>query len=139
MALSHQQEKSNGAAPTVKFTQVNASYDLSVAKIRAAFGQVKNGTTTLFAAGPFDKSREFQVGVDVPLGNALTLSTGVARGKLTFAGGGEVKSTGFGLAAKYEVSKRTFFYTGVLLAKNEGAGSAEIKTDTFALGVQHKF
>ncbi len=143
VALSHQQEKANGAATNVKFTQLNASYDLRVVKIRAAAGQVKNGTTSLFAVAPatiaFDKSREFQVGVDVPLGNALTLSTGVARGKLTLPGGGEIKSTGFGLAAKYDVSKRTFFYTGLLLAKNEGAGSAEVKTDTFALGVQHKF
>ena len=139
VALSHQQEKANGAVPTVKFTQVNASYDLSVAKIRAAYGQVKNGTTTLFAAGSFDKSQEFQVGVDVPLGNALTLSTGVARGKLTFAGGGEVKSTGFGIAAKYTLSKRTFFYTGLLLAKNDGPGSSEVKTDVFAAGVQHQF
>ena len=144
VALSHQQEKANGAAANVKFTQLNASYDLSVVKLRAAFGQVKNGTTILFPVAPattvaFNKSREFQVGVDVPLGSALTLSTGVAGGKLTLASGGEVKSTGFGIAAKYALSKRTFFYTGLLLAKNKGTGSREIKTDVFAAGVQHQF
>ena len=149
VALSHQQEKANGAAANVKFTQLNASYDLSVVKIRAAFGQVKNGTTGLFvpAVGTpptvtpvaVNKSREFQVGVDVPLGNALTLSTGVASGKLTLASGGEIKSTGFGIAAKYAVSKRTLFYTGLLLAKNKGSGAQEVKTDVFAAGVQHQF
>ena len=75
----------------------------------------------------------------MPLGSALTLSTGVAGGKLTLASGGEVKSTGFGIAAKYALSKRTFFYTGLLLAKNKGTGSREIKTDVFAAGVQHQF
>jgi predicted porin len=68
------------------------------------------------------------------------MSAGVARGKITLAANaGEIKSTGFGLAAKYQVSKRTFFYTGLLLTKNDGPGSNEVKTDTVALGVQHKF
>ena len=69
----------------------------------------------------------------------MTLSTGVARSKNELAGGGEVKSTGFGLAAKYAVSKRTFLYTGLQLAKNEINAGNETKTDTFAVGVQHKF
>ncbi len=142
VALSHQQEKADGNATAVKFTQLNAAYDFQVIKVRAAYGQVKNGTSTLFAVAPattaFSKSREYQVGVDVPLGAALTLSTGVARSKLTIAGG-EVKSTGFGLAAKYDLSKRTFLYTGLQAAKNDGPGSNEIRTDVFAAGVQHKF
>jgi predicted porin len=84
-----------------------------------------------------DKAKEFQVGVDVPLG-AVTLSGGVARSKITLGAGGEVKSTGVGLAAKYDLSKRTFLYTGLQMAKNE-LGLSETKTDTFAVGVQHKF
>ena len=132
-ALAYQSEKEGGllaANSTTKFTQVNASYDFQVVKVLAAYGNVKDGG---------DKANEYQIGVDVPLGNALTLSTGVARSKIKLAGGGEVKSTGFGLAAKYAVSKRTFLYTGLQLAKNEINAGNETKTDTFAVGVQHKF
>jgi predicted porin len=140
VSLSHQQEKATGAATALKLTKLNAAYDFGVVALRAGVGQAKNGTTGLFGAGAYDKGRDMQVGLDVPLGNALSLSAGVARGKITLlANAGEIKSTGFGLAAKYQVSKRTFFYTGLLLTKNDGPGSSEVKTDTFALGVQHKF
>ena len=132
VALSHQRQEADGAATTGKFTQLNASYDFGVAKLLAAYGQVKN-------VGGADKSKEYQVGVDVPLGNALTVSAGVARAKIDVTGGGKTTGTAFGLAAKYELSKRTFLYTGLQLAKNEVNASNEIKTDTFAVGVQHKF
>ena len=130
-ALAYQTEKEGGALsanPTAKFTQLNGSYDFGPAKLLAAYGHVKEGG---------DKAKEFQVGVDVPLG-AVTLSGGVARSKITLGAGGEVKSTGVGLAAKYDLSKRTFLYTGLQMAKNE-LGRSETKTDTFAVGVQHKF
>lgn len=68
---------------------------------------------------------------------ALTVSGGVARSKFSRADGG-VKRTGFGLAAKYDLSKRPSLYTSLHLSKNESSLSRE-KTDTFALGVQHKF
>ena len=131
-ALAYQTEKQGGAtaqiADTTKFTQLNGSYDFGPAKLLAAYGHVKEGG---------DKAKEFQIGVDVPLG-AITLSGGVARSKITLGAGGEEKRTGVGLAAKYGLSKRTFLYTGLQMAKNEIAGS-EVKTDTFAVGVQHKF
>ena len=151
VALSHQQEKANDAQAAAKFTQLNGSWDFRVVKLLAAYGQVRNGRTGLFvpAAGTppvvtpiaIDKSREYQIGVDVPLGGALTVSGGISHAKLTLAaGGGDITSTGVGVAAKYDLSKRTFLYTGLQLAKNEAAvGNGEIKTDTFAVGVQHKF
>ena len=144
VALSHQQEKATDAQTAAKFTQLNGSWDFRVVKLLAAYGQVKNGSTGLFLASPanvaVNKSQEYQIGVDVPLGSALTVSGGVSRAKLTLATGGDIKSTSVGLAAKYDLSKRTFLYTGLQLAKNEAAvGNAEIKTDTFAVGVQHKF
>ena len=130
-ALAYQTEKEGGASlntDTTKYTQLNGSYDFGPAKLLAAYGHVKDDS---------DKAEEYQIGVDVPLG-AVTVSGGVARSKITLGAGGEVKSTGVGLAAKYDLSKRTFLYTGLQLAKNEIAGS-EVKTDTFAVGVQHKF
>jgi predicted porin len=131
-ALAYQTEKQGGdtaqIVETTKYTQLNGSYDFGPAKLLAAYGHVKNDN---------DKAKEFQIGVDVPVG-AVTVSGGVARSKVTLGAGGEVKSTGLGLAAKYDLSKRTFLYTGLQLAKKEFAGS-EVKTDTFAVGVQHKF
>jgi predicted porin len=148
VALSHQEEKAGGNGSATKYTQLNGSWDFGPAKLLAAYGQVKNGTTALVEASPVqpavgtvtvDKSKEYQLGVDVPVGPALTLSGGVARSKITLAGaGGEVKATGFGVAAKYDLSKRTFVYTGLQLSKNKLA-STEVKTDTYAVGVQHKF
>jgi predicted porin len=153
VALSHQEEKQTGVGSAAKFTQLNGSWDFGVAKLLGAYGQVKNGGTnntfTLNLASPIqppapalpfvvDKSKEYQLGVDVPVGPALTLSGGVARSKITLVGAGEIKATGFGLAAKYDLSKRTFLYTGLQLSKNKIAG-LEAKTDTYAVGVQHKF
>ena len=128
VALSHQVEKADGVTTATRFTQLNGSYNFGAAKLLAAYGHVKNGN---------DKANEYQIGVDVPVATALTLSGGVARSKITTAGG-DIKSTGFGLAAKYDLSKRTFLYTGVQLSKNE-VSAVEFKTDTFAVGVQHKF
>ena len=132
-AVAYQTEKEGGllaANTTLKFTQVNASYDFRVVKLLAAYGNVKDGS---------DKANEFQIGVDVPLGSALTVSGGVAASKTKFAVGPEAKRTGFGLAAKYSVSKRTFLYTGLQAAKEKVAGLPDGKVDTFAVGVQHKF
>ena len=130
-ALAHQREEANGSLPTIKFTQLNGSYDLGVVKVLAAYGNVKLGG---------DKANEYQVGVDVPLGGALTVSGGVAASKSKFAlGTPEAKRTGFGLAAKYDLSKRTFLYTGLQAAKEKVAGSPDAKVEAFAVGVQHKF
>ena len=132
-AVAYQTEKEGGllaANTTLKFAQVNASYDFRVVKLLAAYGNVKDGS---------DKANEFQIGVDVPLGSALTVSGGVAASKTKFAVGPEAKRTGFGLAAKYSVSKRTFLYTGLQAAKKKVAGLPDGKVDTFAVGVQHKF
>ena len=134
VALSHQRQEANSNAVTEKFTQLNGSYDFGVAKLLAAYGQTKDVALT-------DKSREFQLGVDVPLGGAVTVSGGVARSKTTLAAGaGEITGTAVGLAAKYDLSKRTFMYTGLQLSKNKFDNNlGDVKTDTFAVGVQHKF
>jgi predicted porin len=131
VALAYQIERQGNLTGTnpnkVKFTQLNGSYDFQVVKLLAAYGNVKNGN---------GKANEYQIGLDVPLG-AVTVSTGLASSKVTGVGA-DIKSTGFGLAAKYDLSKRTFLYSGLQLAKVKSTG-VEAKTDTFAAGVQHKF
>ena len=133
VAFAYQIEKQGGSTATepnkVKFTQLNGSYNLGMAKLLAAYGNVKVAS---------DKVNEFQIGVDVPLGSVLTVSAGFASSKTKPSIGSNTKRTGFGLAAKYDISKRTFLYTGLQLAK-EKDDTGEAKINTFAAGVQHKF
>ena len=132
-AFAYQVERQGnltGSNPNkVKFTQLNGSYNLGVAKLLAAYGNVKVAN---------DKVNEFQIGVEVPLGSVLTVSGGFASSKTKLSIGGDTKRSGFGLAAKYDISKRTFLYTGLQLAKETDA-TGEAKINTFAAGVQHKF
>lgn len=51
-----------------------------------------------------DKATGIQLGVNVPLGAALTVSGGFASLKTKFSTGGDSKHSGFGLVAKYDVS-----------------------------------
>ena len=133
VAFAYQIEKQGGSTATepnkVKFTQLNGSYNLGAVKLLAAYGNVKVAN---------DKVNEFQVGVDVPLGSVLTVSGGFASSKSKPSIGSDIKRSGFGLAAKYDISKRTFLYTGLQLAK-ETDNTGEAKFNTFAAGFQHKF
>jgi predicted porin len=130
-ALAYQTEKANGAvARTTKFTQINASYDLGVAKLLAAYGNVKDG------AAP--KTNEYQFGADFPVTSALVLSAGYATSKDTGLAA-EIKRKGLGLGALYTVSKRTNLYLGLNSSKTTQAAAPDLKTDVFALGVRHTF
>ena len=138
VGLGYQTEKASGAAKnTTKFTQLNGTYDLGVAKILAAYGNVKD-------LGATPKTNEYQIGVDVPMGSALTLSAGYATSKdtgLTVVApvGSEVKRNGFALGALYALSKRTNVYAGLNNSKQTQAGTADLKTSVYALGVRHTF
>ena len=140
VGLGYQTEKANGAAPTTaKFTQLNASYDLGVAKLLAAYGNVKD-------AGGVPKTNEYQIGVDFPVSSALTLSVGYATSKstglkaLTPNGSTETKGNGLGLGALYALSKRTNLYAGLNNSKITGQNAAgDNKINVYALGVRHTF
>ncbi|MFT7401617.1 MAG: putative porin [Hydrogenophaga sp.] len=109
---------------------LNGSYDLGMAKLLATYGQVETGAL---------KSRDYQFGVDVPLSSALTLSGSFAQTRDN-AASGDGKRTGYGIAAKYSLSKRTFTYAGIrnVDAKNR-AGTKIGKESVYAVGVQHSF
>lgn len=103
---------------------VNGSYDLGMAKLLASY------YTTKPEAGV--RTNSYQIGADVPLSSALTLSVGYARSNVK---GGEADS-GFGVAAAYSLSKRTSVYGG-LRAESRKSGAAD--GDFFAVGVRHAF
>lgn len=114
-----------------KLTALNGSYDLGVAKLLASYGQDKLG------AG---KSTDFQIGADVPLSPALTLSAGYAQSKDN-AALGDGKRTGFGVAAAYSLSKRTTAYGGFRTAKAKTGAllDGSTKGTALAVGLKHTF
>jgi predicted porin len=112
---------------------LNGSYDLGVAKLLATYGQVETGAA---------RSRDYQFGVDVPLSSALTLSGSFAQTKHngSYAPNINGKNNGFGIAAKYSLSKRTFTYAGVRNVDVKNSAGTKIDRDSiYAVGVQHSF
>ena len=138
-ALSYQTEKANGSTVTTKFTQVNGSYDLGVVKLLGALGHVKDGLNPNGLA--VSKSTEYQIGLDVPVTSAITLSGGYAHSKDTqLAGGPDITRKGFGLAGLYALSKRTNLYAGAQDSKQDAyALIGENKIRIYAVGVRHTF
>ena len=127
--LAYQTEKANGTATTTKFTRLNGSYDLGVVKLLAGYGRVADQTV----AGA--KTTEWQIGADVPVTSALTLSGGYARSKDNDAL--NTKRSGLGLVASYSLSKRTSVYGGVQANKTDAASTT--KGDLYAVGIRHTF
>lgn len=127
VGFAYQTEKPTGNATAAKFTQINASYDLGVAKLLGAYGNVKD-------SGGVPKTTEFQIGVDVPVSSALTLTAGYARSKDDAP---SVTRKGFGLAGLYALSKRTNLYAGFQQAKDPSAAST--KSNVYAAGIRHTF
>jgi predicted porin len=146
--VAQQNEKATGASAAIKFTRVNGSYDLGSAKLLASYGRVASG----------DKStKEWQLGVDVPVSSALMVSGGVARstggitgftpdasyiGKtvnVTGAGAPDVERTGFGIAAFYSMTKRTTLYSAFQTTTTKVPGAADAKGNVVAVGMLHLF
>jgi predicted porin len=131
--LAYQTEKAAGSAPSVKFTRLNASYDLGMVKLLAGYGRVSDKLAGLDG----NKTTDWQIGADVPVTSALTLSGGYAHSKDNDSI--NTKRTGLGLAASYSLSKRTSVYGGVQAAKTEKNGAADLKSNLYAVGVRHAF
>lgn len=129
--LAYQTEKAAGPAPSVKFTRLNASYDLGVVKLLAGYGRVADQSALV------SKTTDWQIGADFPVTSALTLSGGYAHSKDNDLA--STKRTGLGLAASYSLSKRTSVYGGIQAAKTTANSAADVKTDLYAVGIRHAF
>ena len=130
--VAYQRQKPQGSGASDKFTRINGSYDFGVAKLLASYGHVKEDTG--------EKSNEYHIGVDVPLGGALTLSGGYATSKTKLAGVTQSKRSGYGIALAYGLSKRTTVYTGVHSdTEKNGAGVKTDKNTAYAVGIKHTF
>ncbi len=126
VALGYEKDEANGDQ---KGTMLNGSYDLGMAKLLASYYNTKN---TNGVAGA--KVNSYQLGADIPLGSALTLSVGYANSKPS---GGQSDS-GYGIAASYSLSKRTSVYGGVR-QESRKASNGNADRDFYAMGVRHAF
>lgn len=116
------QTYNTASAADQKFTRLNASYDLGVAKLLGNYGRAD-------LAG--NVTNEWQIGANVPVSKALTLSAGVARSADDF--GVKATRTGTSLVAAYSLSKRTTVYGGLRVDSD----AADVKV--YAVGVNHSF
>lgn len=132
-SLGYQVEKANGNAESIKFTRLGAGYDLGMAFLKASYGKAEN----MGAVNGADAT-EYQIGVDVPVGAALSFSGSYAKSDDN-AKAGDASRKGFGIAAKYTLSKRTFVYAGYERDTTEKANTADLTNSLFGLGVQHRF
>ena len=129
------QEEASAAGADRKTTMVNGSFDFGVARLIGALGNV-SGVGSVSGA----KANDYHIGVDVPLGSALSLSGGYASSKQKTGGVTTSKTDGFGIAAKYSLSKRTTTYAGYRDADTEnGAGVKTNERKEFIVGVNHAF
>jgi predicted porin len=137
--LAYQTEKANGSATSVAFTRLNASYDFGVAKALVGYGRttdaVYGAAAGVATAGA--EVTEWQLGADVPVTSALTVSGGIARSADNVIAGDAVRK-GYSLAASYALSKRTSVYTGYQSATKTLAG-VDTDSSLLAVGMRHAF
>ena len=132
LQLAFSNEQSTARTYDVDFLRLGGSFDMGMAKLKATYGEAKNYQ----AKG--NKTKDFQIGVDVPMGKALTLSASYAHSDDN-AAAGDANRDGFGIAAAYTLSKRTFLYGGLRHTEVDNKAAADVKTDVLAIGVQHRF
>ena len=137
--LGYQVEHNNQAGTDdQKFTRLGGSYDFGVAKALLAYGKAGN----IGGISGADAT-EWQIGADVPVSAALTLSANYASSKDNDAvdNASEAKRTGYGLGAKYTLSKRTFLYGGYSYGKTDfqANNNPDTTVKLLAVGVQHRF
>jgi predicted porin len=120
------QVQSATAAEDVQLMAFNASYELGMLKLLGSVGQLKAGAI---------QSKDVQLGVDVPLTPALTVSAGYAMSDDN-AAAGHGERTGLGLAAAYTVHASTTLYGGVRQAKVK---PGQAKDSLVAVGIKHAF
>lgn len=114
----------------VRFTRLSASYDLGAAVVKGLYGNVRLPGSA--------KTNEYSLGVDVPLGSALTVSAAYGHSKDNVAGGSE-KRRGFTVGALYMLSKRTDMYVGVTDWDGKTGGTKTSGNTRYGVGMRHSF
>jgi predicted porin len=133
VTLGYQTEKYTGSMDSVKLLQLNATYDLGVVKLLGSYGRVEDRI-------PGVKTNEYQLGLDIPLGSAFTLSAGYGWSQDKVENNDiDSKRKSFGIAGLYSLSKRTDLYVGFNDSKGKLEDVTYLKSRVFAAGIRHKF
>ena len=118
-----------------KFNMIAASYKVGVARF---VGNYQHQSDERVAGG--QKSKEYQVGVDVPFG-AATVALGYAKA-VTRNGAGRniVDASGVSAMGTYDLSKRTRLYAAFRkLSTDRADGSAALDQTRYGVGFTHTF
>ncbi|HEY1393959.1 MAG TPA: porin [Methylibium sp.] len=103
--------------------QLAGSYDFTLAKLYAQYGEVKNGDTG-------NKYKLFDLSASVPLGAGRLLG---AYGHMSPAVGNKLVT--YSLGYDYDLSKRTDAYAAVMSDKQDTLSSG----NAYSLGLRHRF
>ena len=121
------------AAPAAtKNTLIAGSYDLGVAKLTGGYNMASDATRD---------DKEYQLGVNVPVGAAAVVMLGYTRSKSTGTGLAELTGKGYTIAGSYNLSKRTSLYAAFVNTEVETGTTtvSNAETRTFGAGVVHLF
>ena len=136
--FAYQKEDLNTTGNDKAYTRLGASYNFGVATAKVSYGNVNHTAATVDG-----KTTEWQLGADFPVSATTTLSASYAtstdNAASAAAGVGEVKRSGFGIAAAYGLSKRTTVYGGFKKVSDDKGTGLDTKIDVFAVGVKHTF
>ena len=134
--FAYQKEDLNNTGNDKAYTRLGASYNFGVATAKVSYGSVNHTAATVDG-----KTTEWQLGADFPVSATTTLSASYAsstdNAASAAAGVGEVKRSGFGVAAAYGLSKRTTVYGGFKKVSDDKGTGLDTKIDVFAVGVKH--
>lgn len=124
-----------------EFARLNASYEFGALKVMGNLGKAGNINNVTGA-----DASEFTLGADYNVSSAVVLSAGYSESKdnatqsaLTVGGTGDVKRTGYGLGARYFLSKTTNFYGGYVSTKQTKSGLGDATRGMLAVGMQKWF
>ena len=134
VAFGHQNEEVRLESPASngrdrEYTMLGGGYDFGTFRLTGSMQRTKQGDR---------KDRDFQIGVNVPLGN-FAVAFGYADGRTREAGVTR-NSDGYALVGTYNLSKRTTAYVGYERSEVEGIASVSTtRTSNFAVGLRHTF
>ena len=117
------QERDRTDSGTRKATRLVGTYDFGVAVLRAGFGNVS------------DEGKDYSIGADVPLSDALTVSGGLVQVRPDVGS----NQNAFAVAVNYALSKRTSVYTGFRRLNSAAVDFTGEPKNRFGVGVKHEF
>ncbi|AGX87596.1 porin [Candidatus Symbiobacter mobilis] len=152
IAFAAQNEREQGKADSASFMRLGGAYNFGFLTAKATYGRLNDAQWDSAAkavkAALGNETTEWQIGVDVPVSAALVVSASYAKsdentlirnGQYVAGGNNSSGRTGYGLGAKYTLSKRTFLYGGLESHTDEVLGQLDVTDTTLAAGMQHRF